>query len=88
MKLYNKIRIWLAINIKWLRPHLLKKHEQEKLSILELRACFVFLGFDTSDMSDDEIKQGVNDLSKFLGKTRCNSQELLEVSKSMAGLSA
>lgn len=80
---YNALRVWLAINIKWLRPHLLTVKEQEKLSLLELRACFHFFGFSTSNMSDDDIKKGVNDLPKCLAKTRCTTQELLEASKSV-----
>lgn len=86
MKLYHKIRIWLAIKFEWLRPHLLNKNEQEKISILELRACIKFFGFDTSDMSDDEIKQGANDLSKCLSKTGCTTQELVEMSNRLTGL--
>lgn len=88
MKMYNKIRIWLAIKFEWLRPYLLSKHEQEKVSILELRACFKFFGFDTTDMSDDEIKKGVNDLSKCLAKTGCTAQELVDASNRLAGLLA
>lgn len=88
MKMYHKIRIWLAIKIQRLRPHLLSEKEQEKISILGLRACFNFFGFDTTDMSDDEIKQGVNDLSKCLGKTGCTAQELVEASNRLAGLLA
>ncbi|MBC7382810.1 MAG: hypothetical protein H7296_07410 [Bacteroidia bacterium] len=88
MKKYHKIRILLAIKIEWLRPYLLTDTEKEKLSLLELRNCFKFFGFDTSDITDDQIKQGCDEFSKCLAKTRSTAQELIEVSNSFALLLA
>ena len=69
------IKIWLAIRIRRLRPYLLTKKEQEKLSILELRGSFSFFGFDISNMSDEEIKQGVITLAKEMSKIGLSASE-------------
>lgn len=66
--MYNKIRLWLAIKVKHLRPCLLTKEEQEKLTLIELRRNALFFGFDFSNFSDDEIKESADKMGKALSK--------------------
>lgn len=75
MKIYHKIRIWLAIKIEWLRPHLLTNKEQEKLIMLEFRSLALLFGFDISDMSDEEIKEGVTNAAKEMSKAGLSASE-------------
>lgn len=82
------IRIWLAMKVKWLRPYLLTHIEQEKLSILELKACFKSFGFDISDMSDNEIKKGINETSKIINQTGLSAQEFVDFSKRLCLISS
>ena len=83
MKIYRKIRILLAIKIEWLRPHLLTKKEQEKLTMLELRSLALLFGFDISDMSDEEIKEGVTHAAKEMSKTGLSASEVGEALRRM-----
>ncbi len=82
--MYRKIRLWIAVKIKWLRPHLLTKTESENLTILEIRSSFRFLGFDTSEMSDDDIKKGIEKIGKVVVKVGLSKDEAIEVSNRMA----
>ena len=75
MKIYHKIRIWIAIKIEWLRPYLLTKKEQEKLVMLEFRSLALLFGFDISDMSDAEIKESVNKAAKEMSKVGLSASE-------------
>lgn len=88
MKIYHTIRIWIAIKLEWSRSYLLTKNEQEKIFLIEIKATFKFFGFDTSEMSDDDIKKGVNDLCKCLSKTGSTAQELVESSNRLGSLLA
>ena len=83
MKVYHKIRIGLAINFKWLRPHLLNKIEQEKLIMLEFRSLALSFGFDVSDMSDEEIKEGVTHAAKEMSKAGLSASEAGEALRRM-----
>lgn len=58
--------MYLAVKIKWLRPHFLSLKEQEKLTMLEFRSLALLFGFDVSNMSDEEIKEGVVRASKAM----------------------
>ena len=86
MNIYHKIRLWIAVKIKRLRPHLLTKSESEKLNILELRSAFRFFGFDTSEMSDDDIKKGIEDMGKIVAKAGLSKDEAIELSNRMSRL--
>jgi len=86
MKIHHKIRIWLAVKIKWLRPYLLNSNEIEKISILELRSAFRFFGFDTSKMTDDDIKKGIDEMGKLVLKAGLSKEEAIELSNRMARL--
>jgi hypothetical protein len=77
-KAYRKIRIFLAIKIKWLRPYLLNKDEQDKLVLIEFRSLALFFGFDINDMSDEEIKEGVIFASKEMSKAGFSASEVVE----------
>jgi hypothetical protein len=83
MKIYHKIRIWLAIKIEWLRPHLLTNKEQEKLIMLEFRSLALLFGFDISDMSDEEIKEGVTHAAKEMSKVGMSASEAGEALRRM-----
>ena len=75
MKIYHKIRIWIAIKIEWLCPYLLTKKGQEKLVMLEFRSLALLFGFDISDMSDAEIKESVNKAAKEMSKVGLSASE-------------
>ena len=75
MKIYHKIRIWIAIKIEWLCPYLLTKKEQEELVMLEFRSLALLFGFDISDMSDAEIKESVNKAAKEMSKVGLSASE-------------
>lgn len=75
MKIYHKIRIWLAIKIEWLRPHLLSKKEQDKLIMVEFRSLALLFGYDISDMSDDELKEGVSYVAKEMSKSGISASD-------------
>lgn len=84
MKLYNVIRIWLAIKFERLRPHLLSNKEQEKLKMLEFRSLALLFGFDISDMSDEEIIEGVTNAAKKISKVGLSASEAAEAFRRMA----
>lgn len=86
MKTYHKIRLWLAIKLKWLRPYFLNKEEQEKILLLELRSAFKFFGFNTSDMSDEDIKRGADEMSRVMLKAGLTKDEAIELSNRMSRL--
>lgn len=83
MKIYYKIRIWIAIKIEWLRPYLLTKKEQEKLIMLEFRSLALLFGFDIRDMSDAEIKEGVTHAAKQMSKAGLSASEAGEALRRM-----
>ena len=80
---YHKIRVWSAIKIEWLRPYLLTKKEQEKLIMVEFRSLASLFGFDTSDMSDEEIKEGVTHAAKEMSKAGVSASEAGEALRRM-----
>jgi hypothetical protein len=62
----------------------LSEEKKERIYIAKLRAELALWGYDTSEMTDDEIKDGlmkVNEVSIQCGVTK---QELAEVLKAMA----
>jgi len=83
MKIYHKIRIWLAIKIKCLRLYLLTEKEQKKLIMLEFRSLASLFGFDASDMSDEDIKQNVTHAAKEMSKAALSASEAGEALKRM-----
>ena len=78
------IRLWLAVKFRTLRPKLLTEKEQLKISILELRASFRFFGFDTSEWSDEEFIERVEEGSKVLSRIGCTAKEMEEVANRKA----
>lgn len=88
MKIYHKVRIWLAIKIQWLRPYLFSSKEQHKFTLLEFRANAAFFGFDFKELSDEEITKSIDGSAKILSKLGCTSDEVSEVVKRMSQLSA
>ena len=64
MKIFNIIRIWLAVKFPSLRNEFLSMQEREKLCIIQIRNCFVLFGHDLSDVSDDDLKKGILESSK------------------------
>lgn len=80
------IRLWLAVKYRALIPKLLTEQEQLKISILELRASFKFFGYDTSQWSDEELIERVEEGSKVLSRLGCTAKEMEEVANRMAGL--
>lgn len=71
----QKIKMWLAVKIKWLRPYLLSLDMQEKLVMLEFRALARCLGLDITGMSDEEIKEGVSNVVKGMDKAGISADE-------------
>ena len=65
----------MSIKIEWLRPYLLTKKEQEKLVMLEFRSLALFFGFDISDMSDADIKEGLYKATKEMSKVGISASE-------------
>jgi|TARA_Y100000310_G_scaffold341551_1_gene441053 hypothetical protein len=47
----------------------LSVEKQEKILIEQLRAHLAFFGYDTSKMTDEEVKQGVVSSSELISKT-------------------
>jgi len=57
---------------------LLSAREQEKLSIMEIRAGFNFFGFNLTDMTDQEIIFGINAAAKQFSQTGFTANEFVE----------
>jgi len=53
----------------------LSEGKQEKILIEKLRAHLAFFGHDTSNMTDEEVKQGVNRASELIRKTGLTADE-------------
>ncbi len=86
MRIVYIVKIWLAIKIKWLRPYLLDKEDQIKLKLLEFRFLMSMLGFDVSDMSDDDIKQGVLRLAKEVSESGLSASETYDTLDRLASI--
>jgi len=57
------------------RTETLNEEKQEKILIEQLRSELAFFGHDTTNMSDEEIKQGVKYLAKVMGSFGVTANE-------------
>ena len=62
----------------------LSEEKKERIYIARLRAELAFWGYDTSEMTDDEIKDGLMKVKEVSIKCGVTKQELAEVLKAMA----
>lgn len=53
----------------------ISKMTTEQIYIAKLRAEFIFMGHDTSDMTDEEIKEGVKNVADKIGQFRATAEE-------------
>lgn len=53
----------------------LSERKQEKIMIASLRSELSFWGFDTSDMSDEEIKQGMKRSAQIMAQCGVTADE-------------
>ncbi len=81
---FYKIKIWLAIKNKWLRPHLLTENERSRLAMLEFRSLALLIGLDVSKMSDEEIIEGVIKTAKALSEAGLSASEAGQALRRMA----
>lgn len=63
-RLIKILKYRLAIRFKFCKHHILSKEEKERFELAQLRANFMFFGHDLSDMTDEEIKEGVKNVAK------------------------
>lgn len=54
----------------------LSVEKQEKTTIERLRQGFIFFGHDTANMTDDDIKEGVNNVAKTIGSFGATADEV------------
>jgi hypothetical protein len=47
----------------------MNEDQKERYYMMQLRAHMAFFGHDISDMTDDEIKEGTNRMSKVMSST-------------------
>lgn len=59
----------------------LSEKKRERIYIARLRAEFEFWGYDTSKMTDKEMKDGIYKVSEVASKCGVTKQELAEVLK-------
>lgn len=82
MKLYNTIRIFVAIRVRSIRPYLLSEDEQKKLHILELKNNLRCLGLDLS-VSDNDINLAADKMGKALQNTCVSASQLSAALKTL-----
>ena len=51
---------------------------ERKLTIAKIRSHLSFFGHDTSNMTDEEVEQGVTELGKAIGKTGITCEQAYE----------
>ena len=80
----NEIRVYLAIRFEFLRPYLLTDKECERLAIQVLRQNFALFGHNCSDMTDEEIKEGLINVSKNIGSFGASAEEAAMAFKALS----
>jgi hypothetical protein len=53
----------------------LSEKKKEKIAIESIRQNFILFGHDCSDMTDEEIKEGVKNVAKTIGSFGVTSEE-------------
>lgn len=62
----------------------LSDKQKERIYIEELRREFVFFGHDISDMTDEEVKQGVQNVADSIGRFGFTMEEAAHATKTLA----
>ena len=70
------IKWWLILKFPSLESKWLTDEQQERLAIYRLRRDFKFFGYDTADMSDDQIKEAVIKVSDAASKWGLSIKEV------------
>jgi hypothetical protein len=74
----NRIRIYLGIKFSFLSPYLLTEKELEKALLFRTRVNLSALGFDLSEMTDDEIKDSIINFSLSMSQLGVTSEMFAE----------
>lgn len=82
-KMLKYIKCWLILRFPFLEKEWLTEEQQERLSIARLRAHLAFFGHDVSDMTDDEIKEGMINMGKLMSQTGLSLEEVERASVTM-----
>jgi len=53
----------------------LSEGKKEQIYIARLRAEFIFFGHDISDMTDEEIKEGIKNIANKIGQFGATAEE-------------
>lgn len=61
----------------------LSEEKKERIYIAKLRVNLAFFGHDTSDMTDEEMKEGVNNKGKMFSKCGITCDELAKTLQAM-----
>lgn len=65
----------------------LSKEKQERIIIAEFRAELAFFGHDTSDMTDEEIKEAIVKVGEMISKIGFTTEEITIAMRAMASYS-
>ena len=80
------IRIWLSVNIPWLRDCLLTDRERLQLDIFEIRHFLRAFGCETSHLSDNELVEQVEEHRKAFSAAGITADELRDAANRLSSL--
>jgi transaldolase len=66
--------------------HFLSDEKKERIYIARFRAELAFWGHDTSNMTDEEIKEGINKFSEMVSVCGMTSDEVADSLKALANI--
>lgn len=70
------LKIWLCLRFPVLRKHLLTETEEYNLAMAEFRSLAIFFGHDISNLSDEEIAEGLKETGKRIAGMGLNAKEM------------
>lgn len=85
-KLLYKIGNYL-LNKEWILKIVMKflsEEKQKKIYIAKIKSELSFFGFDTSDMSEEDIDNGVKELCTLIRQTGLSSNDVVKFSQALA----
>lgn len=75
MNYFQQFKFWLCIKFPKLTRYILSDIEAEKLSIIEFRSLAALFNLDTTNMSDQEIKEGASKAAAEMSKAGFSAGE-------------